>query len=312
MLVLLAIGIVHVCMIWEGDILFLYALIGFLLPLFRKCTNRQLLILSAFFILSPILIDIIKILFHFHWGAWFQEKAQAADVRNGIPLDKSYATWLYEPGNSWERWRKWTDSGYLYRFAYILATNRIPKVLGLFLLGFYIGRNLMYRQLDQHQSLLRFITKWGFIIGIPLNIALAHFDRDGKEIPDPAGMIDTVLNAFGVVPLSLAYIGSICLLWMKSRPAGFLKLLTAPGRMALTNYLSQSIIGILLFYSLGLGLGGDIGPSIFFPAAAGIFLFQVLFSNWWLQYFQFGPLEWLWRQLTYGKRLSIRKPRQPQ
>ncbi len=77
--------------------------------------------------------------------------------------------------------------------------------------------------------------------------------------------------------------------------------------MALTNYLMQTILSITLFYGIGFGLGGKIGPSLFFPIGIGIYLFQVLYSNLWFRYFNYGPMEWIWRQLTYGKRLPIRK-----
>jgi uncharacterized protein len=79
------------------------------------------------------------------------------------------------------------------------------------------------------------------------------------------------------------------------------------GRMALTNYLLQTIFGILIFYGLGLGVGQKIGPVYFIPVAIGFYLLQVIFSNMWFTYFQFGPLEWAWRSLTYWKRQPMKK-----
>ena len=77
------------------------------------------------------------------------------------------------------------------------------------------------------------------------------------------------------------------------------------GRMALTNYVSQSIICTFIFYGTGLGLGGQIGPAIYFPIGIVVYCTQMVFSRYWLKYFQFGPLEWLWRILTYGQWLSL-------
>lgn len=82
------------------------------------------------------------------------------------------------------------------------------------------------------------------------------------------------------------------------------------GRMALTNYLMQTVLGIFIYYGVGLGLGGDIGPSIFMPIGLGVYLFQVIYSNAWFRYFYYGPMEWIWRQLTYGKRLRFRRRKQ--
>lgn len=79
------------------------------------------------------------------------------------------------------------------------------------------------------------------------------------------------------------------------------------GRMALTNYLMQTIIAIALFYGIGLGWGTNVSAVAFEAIAVGVFLVQVLWSRWWLAHFQFGPFEWVWRSLTYGKVMPIRK-----
>ncbi len=107
--------------------------------------------------------------------------------------------------------------------------------------------------------------------------------------------------------MSLAYVSGICLLWLRSDGASKWKILAPVGRMALTNYLMQTILGIVIFYGVGFGLGGNIGPALFLPIGLTIYSFQVIYSNWWFRYFNYGPLEWVWRQLTYGKRLSILK-----
>lgn len=83
----------------------------------------------------------------------------------------------------------------------------------------------------------------------------------------------------------------------------------APGRMALTNYIGQSVIGILLFYGIGLGLGAGIGQSLVVLIAAGVWIMQAIISRVWLHYCQFGILEWIWRMLTYGKTFRLTKKR---
>lgn len=79
------------------------------------------------------------------------------------------------------------------------------------------------------------------------------------------------------------------------------------GRMALTNYLMQTIFGIGIYYGIGLGFGGSVGPVVFISVGLLVYLLQVIYSNIWFRYFQYGPLEWVWRQLTYGNRLSLKK-----
>lgn len=78
------------------------------------------------------------------------------------------------------------------------------------------------------------------------------------------------------------------------------------GRMALTNYLMQTVLGIGIYYGIGLGLGGNKGPIFFISLGLVVYFFQVVYSNLWFRYFNYGPLEWIWRQLTYGKRLPLK------
>jgi uncharacterized protein len=77
--------------------------------------------------------------------------------------------------------------------------------------------------------------------------------------------------------------------------------------MALTNYLSQTAIAVVTFYGVGLGLMGRVGPTFWIPFAILVFALQVALSTWWMAHFEFGPLEWVWRQATYGKRLPLRR-----
>ena len=128
-----------------------------------------------------------------------------------------------------------------------------------------------------------------------------------SRFPIRLGLAHTTFYAISVVPLSLAYVSWLCLHWVKTKGNTRFKWLAPLGRMALTNYIMQTLLGIFIFYGVGFGLGGDIGPTLFFPIAFGIYIFQIMFSKWWLTHFYYGPLEWIWRMLTYGKRLKIVK-----
>ena len=310
MLVLLIIGFVHVYFMWPGDILLLYAILGFILPVFRKASNKTLLYWAAALILSPILIDVLKVVFQFRTGAFLETIAEKIDKRNGINSFADLFNFIYGETAGWNEFWKSQQAGFLYRYAYIIESNRIPKVLGMFLLGLYVGRKRLYAHIGEHVQLLKKLKKWGFLIGIPVSIAMAFFEIDGKRIPAAAGLWDTISYAFGVVPLSLAYTAAICLAWFHRRETSFWNRLTPAGRMALTNYLVQTIICVFLFYSIGFRLGGNIGPSLFFPIAVAIYILQVVFSTWWLRHFNYGPVEWIWRQLTYGKILPLKKTKE--
>jgi uncharacterized protein len=79
------------------------------------------------------------------------------------------------------------------------------------------------------------------------------------------------------------------------------------GRMALTNYLMQTILGIGIYYGIGLNLGGNIGPAVFIQLGLAVYALQIIYSIWWMKYFNYGPFEWLWRVLSYGKYLQLRQ-----
>ena len=305
--VLLLIGAFHLYFLWDGDILFLYALLGFLLPLFRKCSDRSLLIWASALILSPVLIDVVQVLLNIRMGSFLQSMAHSMDKQNGVPLDDTSAQYLYLNNAGWNEWRNWQKAGFLYRYAYLIESNRLPKVLGMFLIGFWAGRKMIYAKPADYVGLFKSIRKWGFIIGIPANLAIAWFEIDNKHIPNAWGLLDTFFYAVGVVPLSLAYVASICLFWVRTKGDNNWKVLAPVGRMALTNYLMQTILCIIIFYGVGFGLGGNMGPVVFWPIAFVIYSLQVIYSNWWFNYFEYGPVEWIWRQLTYGKRLNLKK-----
>jgi len=307
--ILLIIGAGHLFLLWEGDILVLYALIGMLLPLFRKCADKTLLILAGLLILSPILIDCINILVKSKPGDFIESIAINIDKKNRVPTDSTYSQYLFKKGSGFKEWRNWQESGYLYRYSYILDSNRIPKVLGLFLLGFYAGRKMIYANLEKFVSLFKKLRLWGFIVGIPAAIACTYFEIFAKEVmtPEPALLGHTFFYAISVVPLSLAYTSIICLHWIKKKGNSKLKVLAPMGRMALTNYLMQTILGIIIYYNIGFGFGGNIGPAIYIPVGLAVYVFQVFYSNLWFKYFNYGPMEWIWRQLTYWKKLPLRK-----
>ncbi|CAN5734858.1 hypothetical protein BH10BAC3_BH10BAC3_40030 [soil metagenome] len=228
------------------------------------------------------------------------------DKRTGISPE-NFNQYLFTKTDSWQHWRNWQASGFLYRYSYILDSNRIPKVLGMFLLGFYSGRKMMYVNPEGYVPLFNALRKWGFIIGVPAALACAYFEIFGKKIPDVMGLAHTFFYAISVVPLSLAYLSAVCIRWINKKGDSRLKLLAPVGRMALTNYMVQTIIGITLYYGVGFNLGGNIGPAVFIPIGLCVYAIQVVYSNWWFKHFNYGPLEWIWRQLTYGKKLSLVK-----
>lgn len=106
--------------------------------------------------------------------------------------------------------------------------------------------------------------------------------------------------------MALSYVSLICMLYLQKPDAAIYRWLAAPGRMALSCYIGQSLIGIFLFYGLGFGLGTTFGLVHIELTAMAVFLFQIVLCRLWLLYFRFGPLEWLWRLATYGHYFPIK------
>ena len=124
----------------------------------------------------------------------------------------------------------------------------------------------------------------------------------------PGGnVLHSMLYCVSVYPLGLAYVAGLSLLFHRMSHLKVWKILALPGRMALTNYLLQSVAGIILFYGIGLGLGSEVSLATTECIAIAVYVVEIVFSALWLNYFQFGPTEWVWRMLTYGRWFNILK-----
>jgi uncharacterized protein len=181
----------------------------------------------------------------------------------------------------------------------------------MFLLGFYAYRCGVFQNLSSHQPFIQLVLVYGLALGLIGNVAFAVLA--GKEAvlpPTSAGIAGVVSYAFGVPALAIGYIALVATLWQKGIWRRMFVFLAPVGRMALTNYLLQTIICVLIFYGYGFGQFGRIGATTATLIALSIFLFQILMSTIWLRYFIYGPAEWIWRQLTYRKWLAIRLPRE--
>ena len=306
MLVLLLIGWLHMRYLWEGDILFLYATLGLFLPLFRKVGGRALVIIAALLIISPIAIDAVTVVTHgaFDPGAGAAAMAKAGDAILGVPDDQINNM---VPNGGLKEFKAYMYGAWWWRIEHLLSTSRLPKVFGLFLLGLWVSRKKLFVDPASHRRLLQRVCIAGFALGLPFSTLLWWCGEQLFHPPDPEALITTTAYALGVVPLALGYASGFALLWTNERWRPRLRLLAPMGRMALTNYLMQTIIGLVLFTGMGFGWGARVSPIIFESIAVVLFFAEFGWSIWWLRRFRFGPMEWLWRSLTYGKVMPIRK-----
>ena len=294
MFILVGIGFLHLMFIWSGDILLLYAIGGLLLTLFVGLKDKALLVMALSLILIPIGLDAMTEFWGFDFAAPFYRQWWQVAEAQGINED-NFASWLRD-AHSYKEMFAFLLQGACERMWEFVEGHRLPKVVGLFILGYLIGKHRLYVRL-QDLPLKRLF--WPLLLlALPLSLLYAWSATNGH----PCGRtVHSLLYAVSVIPMAAVYIIGVSLTYQRHPHAPLFRWLAAPGRMALTNYISQSLIGIVLFYGLGFGLGTSFGLIQIELTALVVFFLQILLSRLWLRYFRFGPLEWLWRLLTYGR-----------
>jgi uncharacterized protein len=301
---LLIIGFAHGFFIWAGDILSVYALSGFILILFRRKSNRSIIKWVVGFWLAPVVVYILLYVLMLLYAP--PEVFLQGDAA------KQFAGWnkaaAEVAGGSY--WQIFTDYNLKYiagRYIGLFAEMRWTKLLAMFLLGFYAYRRQIFHNLSPNRPFIKRVFIYCLIFGVAGNLVLSYTLMQAPPFPPTVwGVPGTIAYVVGVPTLALAYIAAIALLWQKAVWRRILQILAPVGQMALTNYIMQSVICVFLFYGYGFGLYGTFYAAKATLTALAIFLFQIIFSAIWLKFFTHGPLEWIWRQLTYKRRMSLR------
>ena len=301
--VMFLIGMAHMLFMWLGDIVALYALMGGVLLLFRHQSDRALIGWSIALWLVPLAWSA---LIHFG-GINLADPIYGLGVQTltawGVDLSSGPLPHFRDAG-FWEALSVRPAQAY-FRLGDLVYQMRFTKVLGMFLIGLWVGRRAVYAQLDEYATLLRKVARWGLAIGLPVSLAKAILAMwPGDEIP----LVEFAAEAayvLGTPTLALGYAAGFALLWRGGRHLS-LQWAAPAGRMALTNYLMQTILQSLLFYGWGFGLIGKLGLVFIYPISLALFALQVAYSRWWLARFRFGPVEWLWCSLTYGRAQPMR------
>jgi uncharacterized protein len=308
LLVLMTIGAVHLYL-WEGDILVLYAIMGFFLIPLRRVPDSRLLRASAALVLAPVVLELLIVASggRLDPGAPLNRVGQSVLVANGFSADALPYPFLRDAG--WMEYLRFQLSGVFFRYGDLLTTGRPFKVLAMFVLGLYVGRSGLLMNLTPWIPTLRRVRRWAFAIGLPAALAQAVFLIGGTGNNPWLKIAESLAYALGVAPLAIGYATTFAILWQSNTWRERLLRLVPAGRLALTNYLSQTVFALAVFYGIGLGLMGRVGPVWWPLIVVAVITIQLAFSRWWLERFAFGPLEWLWRQATYGRRLSIRRQR---
>lgn len=288
---LLLIGLIHTLLIWFGDILVTYAILGFgLLPFLRK-DDRTLLRWAAILFLLPAVLYLAAA------AVALAIPAGQAPVPGGpMPPVLASAVDAFAAGS----YIQVVEGNAVFTAANLLRRVGLmffPRVFAMFLIGFYIGRRGLLTHVSEQRRLFQRVALWGAVVGLPLSLV-------GHAIPERLGVaggiaVDGVANSIAIPSLTLAYGAGLCLIFARFR--GLMRAFAAPGRMALSNYLLQSVAGVIAFYGIGFGWFGRLSMASALAVSVAFFVVQMILSRLWLERAAFGPAEWLWRMFTYRR-----------
>jgi uncharacterized protein len=298
LLALALFGVIHGLLIWAGDILLTYAFSGAILLLFRNRQQKTLLwwaggILSIPFVVPTIFLTIYL---RFH-PKWMDPKP--IDVPKFLHVIQIYAHGTVRQ----------ILAQNLAEYKQELPTTLFALyALALFLLGMWVWRAGIVQRLPEYKPVLKKICAWCLPIGIVMNATVATiFARIPRDHFSMWLWFAQVIWFAGTHILAAGYVSGLALIFLREDRRRFLMPFAAVGRTALTNYLMQSVICTVFFYHYTTGLYGRIGPALALVPTVILYSAQVGISNMWLKHYRFGPMEWLWRGLTYGKFPSMRK-----
>lgn len=298
---LFIIGAIHT-LLYDGDILKLYAELGLLLTLFVRVPPRALLVLA------------VGLLGIFPVGAFVQGASGEAEA-NAEPEVVDIREWRerreqsqhpYAAGSLWDVMAFNAQAILRSPLDDPVSPESNVSFFAMFLLGLYAGVRGIFRDLNRHARLVRAVSIWGLgigLIGMLMERVLSvgwHYDVFGPHSTRPhLELVGDLAFAYGSTALSLGYAATIVSMSRARRWRSVVAPLAPVGRLALTVYLTQTLLFTTIFYGYGLGLASWTGPAAVSGLAVVIFSAQVLVCGWWLGRYRFGPAEWAWRALTY-------------
>ncbi len=274
---------------YNGDILLLYSFVGLSLILVSKLKDKTVLIIAIICLLQPMeWIRLIYALFDpdfISYGHYYKTFANlvAPVMENGSFLEVLKS-------NIWH--------GQLYSNLWQVENGRLFQTSALFMFGMLLGRKEFFVKSDTSIKFWKNVLIYAAIAFIPLYMLKTYIPGlvDVKTIKMP---LNIILPSFANFAFMAILVSGFALLWFRKNGYKFQRLTIPYGRMSLTNYITQSIIGVSLYYGFGLGLCHYAGSTLSILIGLSIFTAQLFFSRWWLSRHEQGPLEYLWKKSTW-------------
>ncbi|MGD2108725.1 MAG: DUF418 domain-containing protein [Phycisphaerae bacterium] len=300
--VLLVVALIHGYLLWYGDILYTYAMCGFLIYLFRKCQPMTLLIVGT----SAIAIgSAISVFFGWSMQFWPDEAVDGV-LAFWQPSAEAMATDLEIYRGPWLGQLAYRAPTTFFFQTFLFLFEFVWRAGGVMLVGMALhkvgvfGASLSSRTYGVLVALGLFVGIPVVLFGVYRNFAA---DWDGRT----CFYFGIQFNYWGSLLVSLGWIGMIMLACKHDILPPVRRALAAAGQMAFTNYLMQTVICTAIFYGHGFALYGKVERAGQILIVFAVWVLQLVVSPFWLRYFRFGPMEWLWRSLTYGKPQPMRR-----
>ena len=294
---LLMFGLMH-ALLWSGDILTLYALLAFVMISLRHLSDRALLTLALVLLLAFLLPQALMMMFA-------QPAIQPPAIAPKVYPDVSPAEVAHALGQgTWGEVFRMNLHNLYWRWLDFLPNGRISRVLGLFMLGFWLARTGYFQQQVFHSRQIFIFGALGLAstyVAQVLGGDLYHWANT------PRDLVSKALLVAGQVCTGIAFMSIIAWIFAQTWGERFLYPLTLIGRTAFTSYLAQSVIGITIFYGIGFARYGSMGLAQLWMLALAIYMAQVGLMSFWLRYFKQGPVEWVWRCLIQKRWIPNRR-----
>ncbi|MGX1930290.1 DUF418 domain-containing protein [Flagellimonas sp. 2504JD4-2] len=302
LMLLLVIGYVH-SLFYAGDILTIYAMLGILLLPFYRVDTKWILMLVVLIFLGVGRFTVFA----------FTEGANMFGTMGMQPNDPAVLDY-------YNTLKEGTLSDVFSANAYNSHLNKLNFQLGIFgrgyitfgffLLGLIVGRMGFFKTYENNKKLIKRTWIWslvGFVVsGVLMGVT---FGSLGENVTFDNWVAMLGLTAYDLnnISMTMLLISLFVILYKRALPKKWLSKFAPYGKMALTNYFFQSIVGTFLLFGWGMGYLGELRNIYTFGLALVIIALQMLFSSWWLKKFRYGPLEWFWRSATFFKSFPLKK-----
>lgn len=287
---------------YNGDILLLYAVMGVFLVAVSGFSTRTVLVIASVMIIQPVewirvICTLCDIPFLEYGNNWLKYAVLAKPVMESgsfLEVVQSNITYGQLYGNLWQ-----------------IENGRIFQIGGLFLFGMVAGRLSLFQNTRESMMVWKKISLWSAVLFIPLNLLRMVYPGIAKGDKALLMPLDIAVPSICNFLLMCFLVSCFVLLWYdKGNGYKFQRLFIPFGKMSLTNYIAQSVIGVSVFYGFGLNLYKSTGATACLLIAVVIFAILLAFSRFWLSCHRQGPLEWIWKKLTWinsGKQQAVNR-----